>query len=313
MADFTRLHSQTSDPAEADALLAESGGHFAFASEPDAGFSFDVELGADPSFSVAHYAIGGEWETSGDFDDLVIVNVTSGRYHWDIDGQRGDGTRAPFLIRPGHDFACYAEGIDVVNIFLSPDALQDVARTTYGDEHLAVVFDSAEPISAPHSELMLNAATVAAEYMQAGTFRHPLVRASLFHSLSMAALECFPLSADPQERTLSPAAQLAKFRRAARFIEDHASLPITVVDIASAADATLAQLNAAFRVHSGTTARGYLQRVRLSAAHTELQVSDPAATDLAEVAARWGFADLDRFSRRYRDAYGVPPSATLAR
>jgi len=189
MADFTRLRSQTSDPAEADALLAASGGHFAFASEPDAGFSFDGDVATDESFSVAHYAIGGEWETSGDFDDLVIVNVTSGRYRWDIDGQQGVGTRSPFLVRPGHDFSCYAEGIDVVNIFLSPDALQDVARTAYGDEDLAVVFDSPETISASHSEHMLNAATAAAEYMQAGTFRHPLVRASLFHSLSMAALQ----------------------------------------------------------------------------------------------------------------------------
>jgi transcriptional regulator GlxA family with amidase domain len=147
--------------------------------------------------------------------------------------------------------------------------------------------------------------------MQAGTFRHPLVRASLFHALSMAALQCFPLSADPRERTLSPADQLEKFRRASRFIEDHASLPITVTDIAGAAGATNAQLDAAFRTHSGTTAQGYLQRVRLSAARADLLVSDAVTTDLADLAARWGFADLDRFARRYRDMYGESPAATL--
>ncbi|MGO4534684.1 helix-turn-helix transcriptional regulator [Leifsonia sp. 2MCAF36] len=313
MADFTRLRSRTSDPAEADALLAASGGRFAFASEPDAGFVFDVDQIGDPSFSVGRYSIGGEWETSGEFDDLCIVNVVSGSYGWEIDGERGNGTRAPFLIRPGHDFACEAEGTVIVNVFLSPRALQDVARITYGDEDLAVVFDSPTPIGKRHSEYMLTAATVAAEYMESGTFRHPLVRASLFHTLSLAALQCFPLSADPQERRLTPAGQLDRFRRGVRFIEDHASLAITVADIVEAAGATAAQLDAAFRTHASTTAGGYLQRVRLAAAHTDLAVSDPATTDLAELAARWGFADLDRFSRRYLDAYGESPARTLAR
>lgn len=313
MPEISRLRSRTSDPAEADALLAVSGGRFAFTSEPDAGFSFDVDQIADLSFSVGRYSIGGEWETSGEFDDFCLVTVTSGSYGWEIDGERGNATRAPFLIRPGHDFACVAEGTDIVNVFLSPTALQDVARITYGDEDLAVVFDSARPISARHSEYFLTAATVAAEYMDSGTFRHPLVRASLFYTLSTAALKCFPLSANPQERRLSPADQLDRYRRAVRFIDDHASLAITVADIVAAAGATAAQLDAAFRTHASTTARGYLNRARLAATRTDLSVSDPATTDLVDLAARWGFADLDRFTRRYHEAYGETPAQTLGR
>jgi len=313
MPDITRLRSRTSDPAEADALLTASGGSFAFASEPDAGFSFDVDQIVDSSFAVGRYSIGGEWQTSGEFDDLCIVNVTSGSYGWEIGGERGNGTRAPFLIRPGHDFACEAVGTEIINVFLSPTALQDVARITYGDEDLAVVFDSARPISPRHSEYFLTAATVAAEYMDSGTFRHPLVRASLFYTLSIAALKCFPLSADPQERRLSSGDQLERYRRAVRFIEDHASLAITVADIVEAAGATAAQLDAAFRTHASTTARGYLNRVRLAAAHTDLSVSDPATTDLGDLAARWGFADLDRFTRRYHEAYGETPAQVLGR
>ena len=161
MSELTRLRSRTSDPAEADALLAASGGRFAFASEPDAGFFFDVDQIVDPSFSVARYTIGGEWETSGEFEDLCIVNVTSGSYDWEIDGMRASATRAPFLIRPGHDFTCEAERSDIVNIYLSPATLRDVARTTFGDEHLEVVFDSPSTIGPEHSEYMLTAATVA--------------------------------------------------------------------------------------------------------------------------------------------------------
>ncbi|RDV43630.1 hypothetical protein DOE76_16990 [Leifsonia sp. ku-ls] len=314
MPELTRLRSRTSDPAEADALLAASGGRFAFASEPDAGFSFDVDQIVDPSFSVARYSIGGEWETSGEFEDLCIVNVTGGSYDWEIDGVRGTATRAPFLIRPGHDFMCTAQQTDIVNIYLSPTTLRDVARITFGDEHLDVVFDSPSTLGPLHSEYMLTAATVAAEYMDAGTFRHPLVRASLFHTLALAALKCFPLSTDPRERDVTPAGQLSRYRRGVRFIEDHASLPITVLDVAEAAGATLAQLEAAFRTHTSMSARGYLQRVRLSAAHADLAASGSGpGTDLAELAARWGFPDVERFSRRYHDAYGEAPGPTLGR
>ncbi|NUU07967.1 AraC family transcriptional regulator [Leifsonia sp. C5G2] len=312
MSELTRLRSSTSDPAEADALLAASGGRFAFASEPDAGFSFEVDQIVDPSFSVARYTIGGEWETSGEFEDFCIVSVTDGAYRWEIDGTRASATRAPFLIRPGHDFMCEAEGSDIVNVYLSPATLRDVARTTFGDEHLEVVFDSASTLGPSHSEYMLTAATVAAEYMDAGTFRHPLVRASLFHTLALAALKCFPLSTDPREKNVTPAGQLSRFRRGVRFIEDHASLPITVLDVAEAAGATMAQLDAAFRTHASTSARGYLQRVRLSAAHDEIAASDPA-TDLVELAARWGFPDVERFSRRYRSEYGEAPGSALLR
>ena len=91
MADITRLHSHTSDPEEADAAMAEAGGHFAFARLPQNDFAFEVDQVVDPSFSVAHYAIGGEWETSGDFDDVVIVNVKTDIYRWEIDGERGFG------------------------------------------------------------------------------------------------------------------------------------------------------------------------------------------------------------------------------
>lgn len=312
MADLTRLHSHTSDPEEADAAMAAAGGRFAFASLPQNDFSFEVEQVIDSAFSVARYTIGGEWETSGDFDDLVIVNVRSGPYRWDIDGEHGVGRRAPFLIRPGHDFTCYAENSDVVNIFLSPEILGDVARTAFGHEG-PVVFDSAETASPRHAEYMMTAATVAAEYMESGTMRHPLVRASLFHSLSMAALQSFRLSTDPRERPLTPAGLVQTHRLACQFIDDHASLPITVTDIAGAAGTTITQLNAAFRAHQGTTARDYLLRARLSAAHTDLLASDAASTDLTDLAARWGFADLDRFSRRYRSEYGESPATALVR
>lgn len=310
MSDLTRLRSSTSQPDEADELLLAANGHFAFASDPGAGFSMDVEQEGDHDVIVADYFIGGQWQSSGESDMFCVATVTGGDYLWEIDGERGDGYRSPFLLRPGHDFRCEAGDLQIVNFHLSPERLREVAVTAYGDHEFPLVFDSPRPRSERHAAYLFDVATSAGEFMRSGTFRHPLVRASLFHTMAMATLDCFPLSSEPRVSRWSAAGQQAAYRRAVRFIEDNASLPITLGDIAQAAGATLAELDAAFRAHHGVGARAYLQRVRLSAARSDLLASAAAPHDLADLAARWGFPDVARFTRRYRDAYGETPSAT---
>ncbi|QFZ24549.1 helix-turn-helix domain-containing protein [Saccharothrix syringae] len=57
---------------------------------------------------------------------------------------------------------------------------------------------------------------------------------------------------------------------------------------------------------------GYAKRVRLERAHRELQAADPARGDtVAAIAARWAFAESDRFAVLYGDAYGTLPSHIL--
>lgn len=104
----------------------------------------------------------------------------------------------------------------------------------------------------------------------------------------------------------------ATVRRAVAFIDDHASLPITVTDVALAAGISARALQNAFHRHLGVTPMAYLRRARLEGAHRDLVVADPTAGDtVADVALRWGFLKADRFAASYRQAYGVPPSRTL--
>lgn len=53
----------------------------------------------------------------------------------------------------------------------------------------------------------------------------------------------------------------------------------------------------------------YLRRVRLDLARRDLLSGD--ATNVAEVAHRWGFVNQGRFAARYRALYGQTPNATL--
>jgi AraC-like DNA-binding protein len=83
-------------------------------------------------------------------------------------------------------------------------------------------------------------------------------------------------------------------------------------EIAAAAHVTPRALQYAFTRHLQTTPMAYLRRVRLAAAHQDLQAADPRDGDtVTSIAARWGFAHPGRFATAYRNAYGQAPSVTL--
>ncbi|RSS33793.1 helix-turn-helix transcriptional regulator [Streptomyces sp. WAC08241] len=139
-----------------------------------------------------------------------------------------------------------------------------------------------------------------------------LVIATAVRHLAAVTLACLPNSTRDEEpdRVDSRDAGGATLRRAVAFIEDNAHRDIGLADIAAAAYVTPRAAQYAFNRHAGTTPLGYLRRVRLDRAHAELKAAAPGTT-VSAVAMKWGFAHQGRFAAAYRDAYGVPPSATL--
>jgi AraC-like DNA-binding protein len=61
----------------------------------------------------------------------------------------------------------------------------------------------------------------------------------------------------------------------------------------------------------GMTPTRYLLLRRLHQAHWTLRISDPASATVTEVATRYGFWGLSRFSMAYRDLFQESPSETL--
>lgn len=299
--ELKRVRSRTNDPAEADALLREADGRFAFSRDPGSDFTFDVKQDGDDELSIGLYRIGGRWESDGEFDQFSLSAVFSGDYAWEIDGDRDTSYGMPFLSRPGHDLFGHGHDLSIVNIYLSADRLREVARVVYADDAIVPEFSSPRPVSAEQGRWALQVAQVAAEYVQSGTIDNPMVRAGLFHTVALAVLECFPLSGERELRPATASGQAQVHRRAMRFVDDNLSLPITPADVAAAAGTSLFGLDAAFRARTGSSSGAYLRRARLSAAHADQQ-SGPAETD-AVVAARWGFASADRFRRAYDAAY----------
>jgi len=104
----------------------------------------------------------------------------------------------------------------------------------------------------------------------------------------------------------------AHVKRAQRFIHEHLRSAITIGDIARAAGVTPRTLQLGFRAACGMTPLQYLRCERLYGAHYDLMRAEPGTT-VAHVAYDWGFTHLGRFSRDYRQAFGVPPRDRLRR
>ncbi len=297
------MQSSTGDPAEADALLREAGGRFAFSRDPGSDFSFRVNQAGDDGVAVGVYRIDGEWQSDGEFDQFGVHGVFSGDYRWEIDGDRDSGYATPFLSRPGHELFGHGDDLTIVNVYITPERLREVACQIYADDRIDPVFDSPRPIDPQRSLAMLQTLQVASEFVRSGMIENPLVRASLFHQLAAGALETFPLERDGGRARVTRRGETAVYQRAKRFIDECLSLPITLGDVAAAAGADIHTLNAAFRSRTGTGAGTYLRRARLSAARTD-RMGEPGLSDAA-LAARWGFASEDRFRRAYRALYGA--------
>ncbi|MFF2149607.1 AraC family transcriptional regulator [Kitasatospora sp. NPDC058190] len=111
------------------------------------------------------------------------------------------------------------------------------------------------------------------------------------------------------------AALLPAVRRAKAFCEEHVHEPVSVADIALAARTSLRSLREGFRVHLNTTPLAYLRQLRLDHAHRDLlAIADGRAEGtVTDVACRWGFTHLGRFSAVYRKSFGQSPSETLRR
>jgi transcriptional regulator GlxA family with amidase domain len=65
--------------------------------------------------------------------------------------------------------------------------------------------------------------------------------------------------------------------------------------------------------HLGASPMNYLRQVRLDKAHDELVSSSRDEALVSDIARRWGFGNLGRFSAAYVKRFGEYPRDTLLR
>jgi AraC-like DNA-binding protein len=101
-------------------------------------------------------------------------------------------------------------------------------------------------------------------------------------------------------------------KRAERFIEEHSNEPITISDVAAHVNVSVRSLQAGFKSFRNKTPMEFLRRVRLQHVRHEL-VNPTRTTTVTDVALRWGFLHLGRFSKMYKTEFNENPAMTLRR
>jgi AraC family ethanolamine operon transcriptional activator len=99
-------------------------------------------------------------------------------------------------------------------------------------------------------------------------------------------------------------------RRAEAYLATQTNPAVRIDELCNAAATSLSRLERAFRETFGMSPHRYLMLRRLAAVRRELLRGGPGVS-ITEVAMRWGFFHLGRFSQEYRKHFGEVPSKTL--
>lgn len=108
-------------------------------------------------------------------------------------------------------------------------------------------------------------------------------------------------------------ASLDLFRRVERHIADDPGEPVTLPSLAGHLGVPPERLRSAFLDAVGMPPSLWLRLARLDGARRELLDPKSSPGDVSDIAMRWGFFHLGRFSGRYRKHYGETPLETLRR
>jgi AraC-like DNA-binding protein len=267
------------------------------------GFS-DGILPGDLSFKVS----GQDVVTVG----IVIEgSIEAGRGETADRFRAGDVFVASF---PHADFTCRTRNARLHALSLAVPVLARVAGTAANGTGRPLRFLSRRPAtSGGRDQWNTTASFVSGLLTTPAATASPLVIDAAARLLAATMLAVFPntVTTGP-DQTGRQGGWPAALRRAVAFADDHAHQDITVADIAAAAGVTVRAVQLAFRRHLDATPMAYLRQVRLDRAHAELLAASPGdGRTVTAVAERWGFPSPSRFTARYREAYGVPPSQTL--
>jgi AraC-like DNA-binding protein len=91
------------------------------------------------------------------------------------------------------------------------------------------------------------------------------------------------------------------------FITEQPNASATGAELAAISGVSLRSLQAGFRHFAGMSIAAYQRQVRLESAHNDL-LRNPSVP-IEDIALKWGFTNAGRFSRYFREAYGVSPFA----
>jgi AraC family ethanolamine operon transcriptional activator len=117
-------------------------------------------------------------------------------------------------------------------------------------------------------------------------------------------------ASNEQRESRSRLSQQRVVRRASEFLRDHAAESVRIRDLSRLAGVSERTLRNAFHREHGLSPKQFDLRERLEAAHRAL-CDTSAPRSVTNVASQFGFFELGRFARVYKQAFGESPSQTI--
>lgn len=251
--------------------------------------------------------------TPGTFDDFFLIQiplagtarvkvgervVASDRHHASL----GSPTEPVDMI--------WSDGCEQLLVYIRRRAVEELAAHGPGDPR-PVVFQPRLDLDSPDVRAWLRLARLGLDDLEAGgaLLGSPVTASHFEQTLISGLLRAQPNSA--VESAAPSAAGSRAVRMALELIEAEPDRPWRVADLAREAGVSARTLQEAFRRDLGVSPLEQLRRVRLERARRDLLAVGPGTGSVADIAARWGFFHLGRFSQVYRAAYSELPSQTL--
>ena len=97
------------------------------------------------------------------------------------------------------------------------------------------------------------------------------------------------------------------------FAERHVTVAVSSAELSAAANVSQRTLHTICVKAFGVSPRKYLWQLRLDHVHGALRDGNPTLTSVTEIAIRYGFFELGRFSAAYKKRFSELPSETLRR
>jgi AraC-like DNA-binding protein len=143
-------------------------------------------------------------------------------------------------------------------------------------------------------------------------FARPAIAQSVKHQLVRALVECLArdTSRGPVRDRRSHARIIARFEE---FLATRRFEPVYLAQICAAIGTPERTLRTCCQEHLGMGPIHYHWLRRMNLARRALVDRDPARTTVTEIATKYGFSELGRFSVEYRALFGESPSASLRR
>lgn len=278
---------------------------------PQAPFLFRQRVVGDERATIAKFVVNAPSDFTVDIEGVLAVGMCAGGdYRATTNGRPVDVAR-PFVLEPGVARSS-SEYHRLAMVNLDAAALAAYAG---GEAGAALRVGSPRPLTADSGlhwkRLVAHTLDVFASPELLGS---DLVRSASVDLLFASAITTFGITvADAAPGSREHSTRPSAVDRAMRYMDDNAAAAIGVQEIAEHARMSVRGLQAAFRRTAGITPLEYLRGVRLAEAHRELLASDPRDATVTQIAQRWGFTNISRFSSLHTRTYDESPREALTR